>query len=559
MKSIRGKIALLITATSIILIVGILTVSYMVNKKNITDLCESYLYDTCVHASDTLYECFYSDTERDNMDAGLGRLDYILNNVGINTMQSSKAYLVDTQGKFLYHDNADMVGKQIEGNPVIQSVLDTLQKGMITTADVRECTVDGREVYIAFMCTVNDWIIFVQADKSDVMKPVNTISAICAVIGLVLLLAALGIGMVVTQMITRPIAALTTVINDISELNMQSGSVIPATHDEVGTMGNAVIHMKEQLSGIVSELNDISEKLVKDSDSLYEISEGVNQASTNNSAINQKMAATMEDTSASMESVTANVENMNRNAAAVAGHINAGTQLTADVRQKSKVIHEKTSASREETLQVYDKIQKTSQEAIVKAQKAAQINELAKAIQDIADQTNLLSLNASIEAARAGEEGKGFGVVAGEIASLAAQSTQTGANIVAIVDDVNSSVETLKNCLVDALDFLENKVMNDYNEFMQSSDEYSGATKSIEEFMNQANGEVMELKRFIDEIASAMSEVNNNISDCTTGISDIARKTKDVVGLTEEAFDKTSSGKVSARQLSDITSRFRIK
>lgn len=558
MKSIRGKIALLITATSIILIAGILTVSYMVNKKNITDLCESYLYDTCVHASDTLYECFYSDTERDNMEVGLGRLDYILNNVGINTMQSSKAYLVDTQGKFLYHDNADMLNQQIEGNPVIQSVLDTLQKGRITTADVRECTIDGREVYIAFMCTVNDWVIFVQADKSDVMKPVNTISAICAVIGLILLLAALGVGMVVTRMITRPIAALTTVINDISELNMQSDSVIPATHDEVGTMGNAVIHMKEQLSGIVSELNDISEKLVKDSDSLYEISEGVNQASTNNSAINQKMAATMEDTSASMESVTANVENMNRNAAAVAGHINAGTQLTADARQKSQVIHEKTSASREETLQVYEKIQKTSQEAIVKAQKAAQINELAKAIQDIADQTNLLSLNASIEAARAGEEGKGFGVVAGEIASLAAQSTQTGANIVEIVDDVNSSVETLKDCLVDALNFLENKVMNDYNEFMQSSDEYSGATRSIEEFMNQANEEVMELKRFIDEIAGAMSEVNNNIGDCTMGISDIAQKTADVVGLTAEAFDKTSSGKVSARQLSDITSRFRL-
>ena len=559
MKSIRSKIALLITATSIILIAGILTVSYMVNKKNITDLCESYLYDTCVHASDTLYECFYSDTERDNMEAGLGRLDYILNNVGINTMQSSKAYLVDTQGKFLYHDNSDMLGKKIEGNPVIQSVLDTLQKkDMITTADVRECTVDGKEVYIAFMCTVNDWVIFVQADKSDVMKPVNTISAICAVIGLALLLAALGISMAVTRMITRPIASLTAVINDISELNMQSGVVVPETHDEVGTMGNAVIHMKEQLVGIVSELNDISAKLVTDSDSLYEISEGVKQASTNNSAINQKMADAMEKTSASMESVTSHVENMNRNAAAVAGHINAGTQLTADARQKSQVIHEKTSASREETLQVYDKIQKTSQEAIVKAQKADQINELAKAIQDIADQTNLLSLNASIEAARAGEEGKGFGVVASEIASLAAQSTQTGANIVEIVDDVNSSVETLRDCLVDALNFLEHKVMDDYNEFMQSSDEYSGATRSIEEFMNQANEEVMELKRFIDEIAGAISEVNNNISDCTMGISDIAQKTTDVVGLTAEAFDKTSSGKVSARQLSDITSRFRL-
>ncbi len=558
MKSIRGKIALLITATSIILIAGILTVSYMVNKKNITQLCESYLYDTCEHASDTLYECFYSDSERNNMDVGLGRLDYILNNVGIDTMESSRVYLIDSQGKFLYHDNADMIGQQIAGNELIQSVLDTLQTGMITPADVRECTVEGRDVYIAFMCTVNDWVIFVQADKSDVMKPVNTISAVCVVIGLVLLLAALCIGMAVTRMITKPIAALTAVINDISELNMQSSSIIPATHDEVGTMGNAVIHMKEQLSGIVSELNDISEKLVKDSDSLYEISEGVNQASTNNSAINQKMAETMEKTSASMESVTAHVENINRNTAAVAGHINAGTQLTADARSKSAAIHEKTGASREETLQVYDKIQKTSQEAIVKAQKAAQINELVKAIQDIADQTNLLSLNASIEAARAGEAGRGFGVVAGEIASLAAQSTQAGANIVAIVDDVNSSVETLRGCLLDALNFLEQKVINDYNEFMQSSDEYSETTKSIEEFMDQANEEVMELKRFIDEITGAMSEVNNNISDCTTGISDIARKTTDVVGLTAEAFDKTLSGKVSARQLSDITSRFRI-
>ena len=558
MKSIRGKIALLIIATSVILIAGILTVSYMVNKKNITELCESYLYDTCVHASDTLYECFYSDNERGNMEVGLGRLDYILNTVGINTMESSRVYLVDTQGKFLYHDNVDMLGQQIEGNTVIQSVLDTLQSGMITTADVRECIVDGREVYIAFMCTVNDWVIFVQADKSDVMKPVNTISAISAVIGLALLLAALGISMAVTRMITRPIAALTTVINDISELDMQSGVAIPATHDEVGIMGKAVIHMKEQLSGIVSELNNISTKLVTDSDSLYEISEGVKQASTNNSAINRKMAAAMEKTSASMESVTSHVENMNRNAAAVAGHINAGTQLTTDARRKSVMIYEKTSVSREETLQVYDKIQKTSQEAIVKAQKAAQINELAKAIQNIAYRTNLLSLNASIEAARAGKEGKGFGIVANEIASLAAQSTKAGANIVEIVDDVNSSVETLRECLLDALNFLEHKVMNDYDEFMQSSDEYSGATRSIEEFMNQANEEVMELKRFIDEVAGAMTEVNANISDCTLGISDIARKTTDVVGLTEEAFDKTLNGKVSARQLSDITSRFRL-
>ena len=558
MKSIRSKIAILITFTSIILIVGILTVSYMVNKKNITELCESYLYDTCVSASDTLYECFYSDTERSNMDVGLKRLDYVLNNVGINTMQSSKAYLVDTQGTYLYHDDPAMIGQQIEGNAVIRDVLATLQTGMITTADVRECTVNGKEIYIAFMCTVNDWVIFVQADKADVMKPVNDIAAICVIIGLALLLAALGVAILVTQMITRPIRALTSVIDSISELNMQDDCTIPVTHDEVGTMGSAVIHMKNRLLGIVSELNHISDKLVEDSDSLYEISEGVKEASANNSAINQKMAVVMEETSASMESVTDHVKGMNRNAAAVAEHILAGTQLSADVRKKSALIQERTGTSRDETFQVYDKIQNTSQDAIIKAQKAAQINEFANAIQDIADQTNLLSLNASIEAARAGEEGKGFGIVASEIATLAAQSTKAGANISAIVNDVNSSVETLKGCLMDALDFLEHKVMNDYNDFMQSSNDYSTVAESIEEFMNQANDEVLELKHFIDEITGTMSDINNNISDCSAGISDIAKKTTDVVDLTAEAFRKTSSEKVFARQLSDITSQFQL-
>ncbi|MBD5490940.1 MAG: hypothetical protein HDR16_02095, partial [Lachnospiraceae bacterium] len=75
---------------------------------------------------------------------------------------------------------------------------------------------------------------------------------------------------------------------------------------------------------------------------------------------------------------------------------------------------------------------------------------------------------------------------------------------------------------------------------------------------NQANDEVLELKHFIDEITGTMSDINNNISDCSAGISDIAKKTTDVVDLTAEAFRKTSSEKVFARQLSDITSQFQL-
>lgn len=554
--SIRQKISILLAATSIILIAAILTVSYIVNKNNIVSLCESYLYDTCISASDTLYESFYGDSERNDMSV---RLEYILNNVGIDTMESSRGYLVDTDGIYLYHDDSDLIGTQLTGNPVVEEVLTTLrEEGHITTADVRTCKIDGKEVYIAFMCTVNDWVIFVQADASDVMAPVTTINTICSVVGLILLFAALIIGYIMTTIITKPIANLTAVINDISELNMNSLQELPKSKDEIGIMGHAVQHMQQQLSGIVTELNDIAEILVNDSNMLYTISEQVSEASTDNSATNQELAASMEETSASTENVNESIKNMNTNAAVVADKIENGTLLTSEVMAKTTSIYEKTKSSSDETIRVYNTIRKTSDEAITNAKEVEKINGLVNAIQEIAEQTNLLSLNASIEAARAGEQGRGFAVVASEISKLAAQSTQTGSDILTIVNHVNQSVETLTNCLISALDFLENKVMNDYSDFMSSSEEYSNATKTIEDFMTLANHEVNALKRGIMDITNAMDGISNNVSECSSGINDIAFQTTNVVNLTVETFKRTANCKDSAEKLRAITSRFQL-
>ena len=74
--SIGNKVTMLMACTSITLIVAILVVAYIINSKNIITLCESYLYDTCISASDTLYESFYGDSERNDMSV---RLEYILN------------------------------------------------------------------------------------------------------------------------------------------------------------------------------------------------------------------------------------------------------------------------------------------------------------------------------------------------------------------------------------------------------------------------------------------------------------------------------------------------
>ena len=556
MKTIKSKVATLIASTSVILIVAVLAVSLTIMKNNVVTMCENYLYDTCVSASNTLYESFYGDTEQVNMDV---RIQYILYNVGIQDMDSSKAYLVDKSGNFLYHNDPDMIGTQMTGNKVIQDVLDQLNStGVMPTADVKECKVDGTQKYVAYMCTVNDWVVYVEADKDDVLSSITSIITSSLIVGGLFILLAVVIGIIVTGKITKPITKLTTVINDISELNMTDEHEIPITKDEIGVMGTAVARMKHQLQEIVGDLNGISGKLVSDSNTLYDISENVTEASTNNSATNEELAASMESTSQSTENVTNSVQDMNSSAIEVANKINEGTNLTSSAMDKAQEIHERTRQAREETLKVYDEIKGTSEQAIIQAKEVQKINELANAIQEIADQTTLLSLNASIEAARAGEQGRGFAVVASEIANLASESTTTGANIVTIVAQVNTSVETLTKCLVDALEFLENKVMNDYDAFMESSDEYSSAAKNIEDFMNQANEEVDQLKSAISSITDVMDSINRNINECSIGINDIANKTTEVVELTSESFERSNNCKTSASELQDITSRFHI-
>ena len=552
--SVRQKITTMLAVTVVAVIAIILVVSSVVNKKNITELCESYLYDTCISASDTLYESFYGDSERNDLNV---RLQYILNNVGIDTMDSSICYLVDTDGNYLYHQDEDLIGTQIQDNPVVQSVIDRYQSdGMITTADVRKSVVDGKPVYIAFMCTVNDWIVVVQADESDVMAPITTINTVSIILGVVLLILSLAIGYALTYHITKPISVLTKVINDISELKINNTHKIPKTKDEIGVMANAVEHMREQLSNIVAELNGISDVLVDDSNNLYNISNKVNDASSDNSATSEELAASMEETSSSAENVNENIQNMNDRVSIVAEEVQKGVSLTTEVMEKTNEIQENTKRASTATTDVFASIQAASEEAIIRAREVDKINSLAGAIQDIAEQTNLLSLNASIEAARAGEAGRGFAVVADEISKLANQSTNTSADILVIAGQVNESVEVLTQNLEKALEFMKVNVMGDYEEFMKSSEEYTEATRSIEAFMNRANEQIMEIRSGINAMAESIGGISNNINECSVGVNDIAEKTTDVVTLTVDTFERTTNCKNSAEKLQKITSRF---
>lgn len=555
--TIKGKVSVMMISTSILLIAGILLASRMVSEKNVVSLCENYLYDVCTSASDTLYESFWGDTERIDMSV---RLEFILNSVGIDGMKSSEACLVDTDGTYLYSKDRSKIGTTIEGNSVVQEVLDTLNtEGVITTADVRECTVDGEEKYVAFMCTVNNWVLFVQADKSEVMEPVNTMNMYCMIVGVILVAVIILIGYLITSVITRPIKPLTKVIHSISEFDLSTQEKMPKTKDEIANMGVAIIDMKSKLAAIVAKLSNISEKLLHSSEELSEISKEVNMASTDNSATTEELAAGMEETSASSESINESIADMQENVINVTGKIKEGAQMTTDIMEKSEMLANQSEKANKNTLEMYDAIRKVSKDAIEKASAVDKINELTGTIQEIAEETTLLSLNASIEAARAGENGRGFAVVADQIGKLAEQSSSTATGIIDIVNQVNESVQTLMDCLKQTLEFLGNEVTKDYSDFLTSGKEYKEAAEHIQNFMLEAEKEAEELEKGINVITEAIGGINTTINESAEGVSDIAGKTTEVVNYTENLYEMTKECEELSKQLNEITSGFKME
>ncbi len=552
--SIKGKIAMLLTVTSVIMIVSILLAARIVTSKNVEQICESYLYDACISASDTLYESFWGDLERTDMTV---RLQFILNSVGIDGVRSSEAILVDKDGTMLYNNDSKLIGQKMDNNPVVQKVLDKVNAGTIATADVESCEVNGVEKYVAYMCTVNNWVLYVQADKDEVLQPIDTMNMYCTIVGLVVLGLSIVLGFIMTGIITKPIKNMTHIINDISNLDLRSNVKIPVTRDEIGEMGRAVEVMRENLSNIVSDINEVSVMLVDDSNALYDISEKVSTASADNSATTEELAAGMEETSASTDVISTNITDVRTNIMNVVKKINDGTKLAGEVMDKADDISSRTRSSNENTMNMYKDIKAVSEIAIDKAKTVSKIHELSASIQEISEQTNLLSLNASIEAARAGDAGKGFAVVAGEVGKLAVETSDTAGKISQIVDHVNESVKTLTECLQKCLDFLGEDVQMDYSSFIDSSTRFGDETKVIVDFMAEANSEVNALKETVDVIADSMEAINATVSESSIGVVDIASKTGDVENLAHEIYEKTQNCKDSANKLNNIAERFK--
>lgn len=550
LHSMRFNVVQLVLLSIIISVASLLIMIIPVADNAISTLAESYMRDVC-------------DTCGLNVDAALNRsgniilnqayLETLIGDVRINDLDSSYAYVVGSDGTMIYHPDESKVGQPVE-NPAIKQVVADLEAGKEQQDGMAIYEFRGAEKYAAYYVTSNKAaILVITADRGDILSAKDAIYARAGDAAIIIFIVLGIISFLIASKMTRPIVEITNVIKRFSSLNFAESPTtirISKRKDETGQMARAIGDLREKLVTIVSQIKSQSELLYNASTELdtnashttstvgnvetavNEIATGAtNQASETQKATDDivNMGNMIEHTNSQVENLTSTANLMRESSEEAAATLKELDNINQQAIASIDVIYEQTNITNISALK---------------------IKEATTLISSIAEETNLLSLNASIEAARAGEAGRGFAVVASQIQKLADQSNESANQIDqiihALIEDSEKAVKTMDEVKT-IMNLQSENVHKTGQVFEQVRDGISSSISGVGEIatrttqLDKARGDVVDVVQNLTAIAqqnaASTEETSASVMEVSNVMQEImenANRLKEIASILEE-------------------------
>lgn len=446
-SSIKTKVVMLLTGSIFLSIVLSLCLIIPSVGSNTLTLAKNYMKDIT---------SAYGSIMDQNINISVmylyaDRLENMFKGVGIEGMDSSYFYVVAADGTMLYHPTKEKIGTPVE-NEIILGVVDELAAGNIPEPELTEYDFHGVHKFASYyVAGEGKAILVLSVDEDDIMSSVNNAFYIAVGAGIFIILLFGIVGYFITARLTRPILQVTNIINRLSDMDLQDDSLtrkISRRKDECGIMARSIITLQESLVSVITDIKNQSALL-------YETSAQLTGSATTTSGTVQNVEQAVSEIATG---ATSQAEETQK---ATEDIVLMGT-MVEDTNSQVSALHHAADAIKESsdtanaTLQELDSINRKAIDSInviyeqthTTNESALKIKDATTLIASIADETNLLSLNASIEAARAGEAGRGFAVVASQIQKLAEQSNDSARQIdeiiYALLEDSEKAVKTME-------------------------------------------------------------------------------------------------------------------
>ena len=492
------------------------------DKLNISSADSMLGFDTIKRNTDIDITIFYGDTRRATTvvgDAGTRQ---------VGTQASADVVATVLQGgQTLFAENVDVVGR-----PYFACYI-PLYNGADKKTPVG--------------------MIFTGMPQSDVESNIGAILLTVVIVGVFLTVVCSVIGIVVVNSMIRRIRHGAEIVEAVAEgdLTVAVNEKELRVRDEVGDIDRAIANLQKRLSDIVSDIHEMCKNVNSASQSLSGHAETssahLSQIDTAVNEIAQGAGTQAEETQETTENVivmgdmieknNSQIENLNVNAE----EMTKAGDSAIDTLKELEAINGKTKNAIEV---IYEQTNTTNESAM-------KIREAINLITDIAEETNLLSLNASIEAARAGEQGRGFAVVAGQIQKLAEQSNESARKIEAIVasliEDSDKAVETMNEVRqimeeqsekVDKTSSMFRQLKTGIDQSVNAVDVIAESTKEIDKTRVSVVDSCQSLTSIAEENAASTEETSAAVSELTGLMEKITSDSKSLKQIAQDLYEE---------------------